>query len=220
MRKFMLMALAITVLVSCNPKNAEEAKTGDAKKVSEASGEKYLVQTEKSTVHWRGTKPSGEHVGTVGITKGELTLTEGEVTGGMFVIDLNSIVNTDQEGEWNAKLVGHLKSEDFFHTSEFPEATFEIVSVDEYKGEEASEGVSPSHSITGNLTMRGETKSITFPASVHMHDGSVHAQSNEFSIDRTLWGVNFKSKSVFAEIKDDFIGDMINLKLDVVFSAS
>lgn len=208
------------VLVSCNPKNAKEAKTGDAKEVAAASGEKYLLQTDQSTIYWRGTKPSGEHVGTVGITKGKLMLEKGEITGGTFVIDLNSIVNTDLEGEWNAKLVGHLKSEDFFHTASFPEGSFEIVSVVEYKGESVSEGVNLSHDITGNLTMRGETKSITFPASIHMHDGSVHAQSNEFSIDRTLWGVNFKSKTVFAEFKDDFIGDMINLKLDVVFAAN
>lgn len=218
MRKVFMLTLMASLVVACNPKNANEAKTGEAKKVEESKGSEYLVQTDASTLNWRGTKPSGEHIGTVSITKGDVKVDDGSISGGSFTIDLNSIVNTDLEGEWNEKLVGHLKSEDFFNTAAFPEAVFEISSVAVFSEDTAEGDLTSTHSVTGNLTMRGVTKSITFPASVEMTENGVNVRSNEFSIDRTLWDVNFKSKTIFAEFKDDFIGDMINLKFDVVFA--
>ena len=217
MNKIFILSMVAALFVSCTPKNADEAKTGDAKKVTVSSGIDLALDVENSTINWRGTKPTGEHIGTAGISKGVLNVENSAITGGSFTIDLKSIVCTDLEGEWNAKLVGHLKSEDFFYTEMYPEAIFEIVSVSDYSGD-AAESINLTHSITGNLTMRGLTKSISFPAEISFSEGSVSAKTNEFSIDRTLWGVNFKSKTIFAEFKDDFIGDMINLKLDVVFT--
>jgi polyisoprenoid-binding protein YceI len=216
--KNVLFITAIAVLaMSCTPKNAEEASTGEAKSVSEAAGVEYSLNTADSEIHWRGTKPGGEHYGTVSATSGSVNVENGSLTGGIITIDLTSIVNEDLSGDMNARLVGHLLSEDFFYTEEYPEAVFEITSVEKFSGEAPEEGLSPTHNITGNLTMRGETKSITFPAMVTISDNAVMAESNEFAIDRTLWGVNFKSKTVFAEFKDDFISDMMNLKIKAKF---
>lgn len=218
MKKLFVLSLVTAVVMACNPKNADEAKTGEAQKAADSSGEMYAV-SEKSTVYWRGTKPTGEHVGTVAISAGKIAVEDGSVTAGSITIDLNSIVNDDLEGDMNARLVGHLKSEDFFHTSEYPEAKFEIVSLEDYSSNAPESGITPTHIVTGNLTMRGETKSITFPAAIEVSEKKVSVKTNEFSIDRTLWGVNFKSKKIFAELKDDFISDMINLKFDVTFDA-
>ena len=219
MKKLFIIPVIATLVVACNnPKNADEAKTGEAQKAAASSGEVYEVKSD-SEVHWRGVKPTGEHVGTVAISDGQVKVTDGDVTSGNITIDLNSIVNEDQEGDMNARLVGHLKSEDFFYTEEYPTAEFDIVSLKEYSGSAPEAGVSPTHEVTGNLTMRGETKSITFPAAISVSDNEVSVQTNEFAIDRTLWGVNFKSKKVFAELKDDFINDMINMKFDVIFTA-
>lgn len=219
MKKLFIIPVIATLVVACNnPKNADEAKTGEAQKAAASSGEVYEVKSD-SEVHWRGVKPTGEHVGTVAISDGQVKVTDGDVTSGNITIDLNSIVNEDLEGDMNARLVGHLKSEDFFYTEEYPTAEFDIVSLKEYSGSAPEAGVSPTHEVTGNLTMRGETKSITFPAAISVSDNEVSVQTNEFAIDRTLWGVNFKSKKVFAELKDDFINDMINMKFDVIFTA-
>lgn len=208
----------VLLFAACSPKNAKEAKTGEAQTVAESSGSEFTLNPLKSEIMWRGKKPTGEHVGTVMASEGTLKVKDGEITGGSFVIDLNSIVNEDLTGDMNARLVGHLKSEDFFHIEEHPEAVFEIVSISDFSGDVNPEGgVVPTHDITGNLSMRGETKSISFPARIVMEDEKVIAVTNEFAIDRTKWGVNYKSKSVFAEFKDDFINDMINLKLDVEF---
>lgn len=217
MKKIVYLFGITALLMGCTPKNADEAKTGEAQDVQKSSGAEYAMNTETSQIMWRGTKPGGEHYGTVSASEGLVLSENGEITGGKFVIDLNSIVNDDLSGDMNARLVGHLKSEDFFHTEEHPQAVFEIASISEFSGNAPEEGITPTHEITGNLTMRGETKSISFPAMVEMDDDKIIAKTNEFAIDRTKWGVNFKSKSVFAEFKDDFINDMINLKFDVVF---
>jgi polyisoprenoid-binding protein YceI len=217
MKKIVYLFGIATLLMACTPKNAEEAKTGEAQNVAKSAGAEYIMNTDGSQIMWRGTKPGGEHYGTISASEGKVMYENGIVTGGKFTIDLNSIVCEDLEGDMNARLVGHLKSEDFFYTEQYPEAVFEIVSISDFNGENPAEGVSPTHEITGNLSMRGETKSITFPAMIKIEDDRIIAKTNEFSIDRTKWGVNFKSKSVFAEFKDDFINDMINLQFEVAF---
>lgn len=220
MRKIFLIPVLASLVVACNnPKNADQAQTGDALEAAASSGEMYEVKSE-SMVHWRGVKPTGEHVGTVEVSDGHVKVADGRITGGKVTVDLNSIVNRDLEGDMNARLVGHLKSEDFFHTEEHPEAAFELVSLKPVEADAPEGGVAPNYEITGNLTMRGETKSITIPAAVSVTDDAVTIQTNEFAIDRTHWGVNFKSKKIFAELKDDFINDMINMKFDVTFTNS
>lgn len=218
MKKIFLLPILASLVVACNnPKNADEAKTGDAQQAADASGEVFVVK-DGSEVYWRGVKPTGEHVGTVKISDGQVQVADGRITGGKVSIDLNSIENHDLEGDMNARLVGHLKSEDFFHTEEHPEAVFELVSLKPVEADAPEGGVAPNYEITGNLTMRGETKSITIPAAINVTDDMVSVVTNEFAIDRTNWGVNFKSKKIFAELKDDFINDMINMKFDVTFA--
>src|SRR6056297_3922070 len=134
MKKLFIIPVIASLVVACNnPKNADEAKTGDAQKAAASSGAVYEVKSD-SEVHWRGVKPTGEHVGTVSISDGQVKVAGGEVTSGSITIDLNSIVNEDLQGDMNARLVGHLKSEDFFYTEEYPTAEFDIVSMEEYTG--------------------------------------------------------------------------------------
>jgi len=216
-RIFFLFGIT-ALLFGCNAKNAEQAKTGEAQQVNEASGNEFILNSNASKIMWRGAKVGGEHHGIVNAKSGDIMMEGGKITGGTIVIDLNTIENHDLKGDMNARLVGHLKSEDFFYTEEYPEAIFEIVSIKDHSGETTEGEIEPTHEITGNLTMRGVTKSITFPAMVSVDGNKVSAKTNEFAIDRTLWGVNFKSKSVFAEFKDDYINDMINLKFDVEFA--
>jgi len=218
MKKLLFLSVIATLVFACKPKSADEAKTGEAQKAAESSGTVYAVN-ENSVVSWRGIKPTGEHVGTVMVSDGQVMVEDGALSAGSITIDLNSIVNSDLEGDMNARLVGHLKSEDFFFTEKFPTAQFEIVSMEKFSGSAAEGELTPSHEVTGNLTMRGETKSITFPAAISVTDEMVSVKTNEFAIDRTLWNVNFKSKKIFAELKDDFIDDMINLRFDVTFKA-
>ncbi len=218
MKQLTLFAIAALIFMSCGTRSAEEAATGEAKEVKEATGAELAI-SEDSRVYWRGTKPGGEHWGDVKVKDGSLVISDGEIQGGKIVIDLMTIESHDLKDNENmkARLEGHLLSEDFFYTEQHPEAVFEIVSINTYSGETMEGDITPTHEITGNLTMRGKTNSITFPAMVEIQDVKVMAKTSEFAIDRTKWDVNFKSKTVFAEFKDDFINDMMNLRFDVVF---
>jgi polyisoprenoid-binding protein YceI len=218
MKNLLLIAGLALLVVSCKPKNAEQAAAGSAGVAATAEGANYSIAAEKSTFNWRGAKPGGEHTGTISFKSGSITSTGNVISAGSFVVDMNSIVCTDlTDADMNGKLVGHLKSEDFFHTAQFPEAVFEIVSVSEAAVPASESKIATSHNVTGNLTLRGTTKSITFPALIEVTGESITAKTNEFSIDRTQWSVNAMSKTVFAELKDRFVDDAINLKLDLVF---
>jgi len=216
--KFLLILISVFSFAACSNGSAKKANTEYAKKVSDTSGETYTLSVDESQIHWRGTKPTGEHNGTVNLSEGSLTVKEGSVTGGTFLIDLNTIVNNDLENEnMNAKLVGHLKSPDFFDVANYPAAKFEITGIKKYESE-VKDGFIPTHKVEGNLTMKGITRNISFPAKIEVKENKITAISDEFSIDRTLWNVNFKSKKVFAELKDNFIGDLIHLKIKTEFT--
>ena len=131
------------------------------------------------------------------------TVDDGKLTGGRFTIDLTTIHNKDLEGEYKQKLEGHLKSADFFDVENHPEATFEITSVTAG----ASEG---ALTISGNLTIRGVSKNITFDATTsQVSEVSVVADA-DFNIAREDWGVSYKGQA------DDLISKEINLKIHLV----
>ncbi|MFA0964259.1 YceI family protein [Roseivirga sp. BDSF3-8] len=225
-----LSLAAMLAMAGCtgNP-DSDKAEVGEAQEVQEvATAEDYAINTEESSVSWVGTKPGGRHNGTFGITDGTLSVEGDKIVGGKVTIDLNAILVEDLDGEDEQKLVGHLQSPDFFAVAEYPNAMFEIVSSEAISGSEASEENSgeeneykianPTHKITGNLTMRGNTKSVTFPAKVTMQDGKVMAQA-KFNIDRTEWGVSYGDESKAVDkAKDQFIYNTVNVGFDIVAS--
>ncbi len=187
---------------------ADSAETSDAKEVEEVAGNGYAVNLDASTIEWVGTKPVGKHHGTVQITEGTLVVENGTITGGEYMIDLSTIQPDDQGEEGNQKLGGHLKSADFFDVENHPTGKFVITGVTE--GVEQSDDLvmkDATHMITGNLTLKGETKSITFPAKVVMEDGKVLADAN-FNIDRTNWGLVYGNDK---SLGDKFIRPEVNL---------
>ncbi len=206
---FFLLSAGALVLASCvgNPEG-KRAETTDSVDLTEVagSGSELTVNTGDSKVEWLGKKVSGQHHGVVDIKSGSLFVDEGKLTGGNFVIDLNSIEDLDLEGEYKNKLEGHLKSADFFDVENHPEATFEITEVRD--GAEAGQAI-----ISGNLTIRGVTKNITFDANVEeATDTSVKATA-DFNIAREDWGVNYAGQA------DDLISKEINLKITLVAGA-
>jgi len=218
MKKVVFFIALTFAFVSCKNKPSEKsAGAGDAQNVAVASGDEYSLDTVSSVLNWKGSKPGGEHIGVVSITEGKISSENGKIISGSFTIDLNTIKDLDlADADMNAKLVGHLKSPDFFDVAQFPTAKFEIVSVTEITNTGAE--TKGTHQVTGNLTMKVVTKSISFPATIQFSDASVKAVSEPFTINRTQWGVNYGSKSIFAELKDKFINDEIIISLDLSFS--
>lgn len=180
------------------------------------NGPAFSLSNSASTVNWKGTKPGGEHYGIIEVVNGAIETDGNLVTGGSFTIDMNSIVCKDLTNEtYNQKLVGHLKSADFFHTEEFPEAYFTITKVQ--KQMSAMNGFSANHLVTGDLVIRGEKKEISFPANITMDAGMVYAKTGEIKLDRTEWNVNHQSKKIFSNLKDSYINDEMIVSLDLSF---
>lgn len=200
----LFFAAGAFLLTSCvsNP-DGQRAETTDSVAEVETAGTELPVDASASSIKWLGNKVSGEHFGEVTLTSGTLIVDGGKLTGGNFSVDLNTIDVQDMEGEYKDKLDGHLRSDDFFDVANHPEATFVITSV--VDGANDGEVV-----ISGNLTMRGESKNITFDANVtEVSETSVRANA-DFNIARKDWGVSYAGQA------DDLISDEFNLKIELV----
>lgn len=162
------------------------------------------VNVEKSTVSWKGYKVTGEHNGNVKIKSGSLNWDNGTLTGGSFEIDMNSITCNDLEGEWNDKLVGHLKSDDFFGVANHPTANFTITKAIPY-------GTEGKYKIVGNLTIKDITKEIKFNADVK---GS--SATADIIVDRSNYNVKYGSGSFFDNLGDKTIYDEFELTVNLV----
>jgi polyisoprenoid-binding protein YceI len=222
MKRSIFLIGLVVALVSCKSKpSAESAGAGDAQSVAVAAGMEFTLNTASSSLNWKGSKPGGEHTGVVSISEGKINAENGTIVSGTFTIDLNTITDTDlTDAGMNGKLVGHLKSPDFFDVAQFPTAKFELVSVSALPAgsQVATDSVQATHQVIGNLIMKGVTKSISFPAQIEVSETAIKAVTAPFAIDRTQWGVNYGSKSIFAELKDKFINDEMIITLNLSFS--
>jgi len=199
-----IIATVITIsIISCKDK-AKEVSTSEAEEVTtnDVTTNKYSVDLTASTIAWKGFKPTGTHNGTINIESGILNLNNGKINGGTFLIQMNSI----KESENNKKLEGHLKSADFFDVEKHPSAAFEITGLNEVEGKTM---------LSGNLTLKDVKNNITFPVNVVNDNDTITLTSDTFTIDRTKWNVQYKSKSIFSDLGDKFINDDIELIITV-----
>jgi polyisoprenoid-binding protein YceI len=212
-----LAAFAVAGFAACtDAPESDAANTTDAKEVSSTTGEAFKVDPSGSKIEWIGTKVTGYHEGEIGIKSGELTVAGGEVTGGNFALDMTTIKVNDKDTTSGKKLQGHLHSADFFDVATHPEGSFVITSVKPFTGtvtdtaDKRQEAISkykvsnPTHTISGNLTLKGVTKNIEFPAKVTINGSEVDALA-KFNIDRKQWNI------VYAGKPDDLIRDEVHL---------
>lgn len=212
---FLSVVSAAALLWSCGGSSTEAVEATEAQEVPVyLTANSVSVSTDESTINWKGFKTysPGSHVGTINLSEGNFQLDNGKLVGGRFVIDMNSIVCTDLEDENdNKKLVSHLKSNDFFAVDSFPTAVFEITNVTEETNEEKG----TTHVISGNLTIRGITKNISFPATVTVDENGVSIQAPEFGVNRTQFNVMFRSSGIAGVLKEQLIDDNFLLTLNV-----
>ncbi|NBB31479.1 YceI family protein [Cellulophaga sp. BC115SP] len=167
------------------------------------AAEGLAVDTKGSKIHWLAKKVTGQHEGFINISNGNLSVAKGKVTGGTFTIDMKSIVCTDiTDAGYNQKFISHITTGDFFEVEKFPTATFKITKV-------------AGSNITGDLTLHGITKSITFPATITSAAGKVTATA-KIPVDRTDFNIKYGSKKFFESIGDKAIDDVFNLDVTLV----
>ena len=208
--------ILIAGLASCKG-DSKAAKAGEAGAKAEATvaSKTYTISPAESTMTWAGSKITGDtHSGTIKLQSGSLAAEGDKITSGTFIIDMNTITNVDMAGsDGQGKLEGHLKNEDFFDVPKFPTAMFNVTSVAPLAGTEDA-----NYTITGNLTMKGVEKSISFPAMVvTVANGSkIAATTGSFAINRTDWGLKYGSGNFFKDLGDRAINDDINLTIQLM----
>tara|TARA_B100000497_G_C7659220_1_gene396931 strand:- start:48 stop:1127 length:1080 start_codon:yes stop_codon:yes gene_type:complete len=161
------------------------------------------INTAESTIAWIGKKVTGQHSGTIGVKSGALQFANGAPIGGDFVIDMASLQVTDlKAGKGKEKLEGHLYSDDFFGTANYPTANLVISDV-------MSKGDN-SYQFSGELTIKGITQPLTFTGSVEGNTATA-----EIAVDRTLYNVKYGSTK-FGALADKAIYDDFALTVKLV----
>lgn len=168
------------------------------------NAQEMKVDTKKSTIHWLGKKVGGQHDGYIKLKSGFLEVDGKEIKGGEIVVDMNSITNEDIKKEQSReRLVGHLKSDDFFGVEKYPTARLVITKGAEFKDGKAE--------LTGMLSIKDKTEPLSFTAT--MSEGSY---STTVEIDRSKFDVRYGSPTFFNDLGNNAINDIFTLDISLV----
>lgn len=175
--------------------------------------EVYSVEKSESSIAWLGKKITGQHNGSLSISGGEISVFDSNVSGVKVTMDMNSITCADLTNKsMNDKLVGHLKSDDFFSSEKFPTSTFEAT---EFKPITGAAANSDNYTVTGKLSMKGISQTIVFPARVDVKNGKLNAKGTAV-IDRTKFDIKYGSGSFFSDLGDRAINDNFEITFNLV----
>lgn len=189
MRNLKTFAIALLVVLGTTVSNAQNKK----------------INTEKSKINWVGKKVGGQHNGTLNLSNGTLIFKGKALKGGEFTVDMTSINTTDlKAGEGKENLDGHLKADDFFGVDKYPTAKLVFKTISG-KGK----GV---YTVTADLTIKDITNPVTFDITV-----AGTTATTKFNVDRTKYGMKFKSKSFFDDLGDKFVYDDFELTVNLQF---
>ena len=171
----------------------------------------HSLSLSESLITWKVDYSIGKkgHEGTLKLSSGTMLIKDGIVQGGSFIIDMNSVHVTDMKPDDGGKdLEEHLKSPDFLTTTDHPKGYFTVLN---------SVRNSPDKfTVSGYLILKGVSNTISFPAMITETKTNLIVKS-EFNINRTLWGINYQSGSIFNLLKDDIISDDIAITLNFLF---
>ncbi|SHI66995.1 YceI family protein [Flavobacterium terrae] len=209
-----LTLLLSAFIFSCKKEKVETNDIEQPNEITNATGTKFNVDTKESIINWTGFKLTGKHNGTIHLKEGFISLKDSIINGGRFFIDMNTITVTDlKAGDGKEDLENHLKGtgenekkDHFFNVKKYPTSDFKITKV-EKDGDK--------YIVFGNLSIKGITKAVNFPATIKVSDDEISINSEPLRLNRTYWNVNYASKSIFADIGDKFISDEIEVQVYV-----
>ncbi|OFX16560.1 MAG: hypothetical protein A2033_08420 [Bacteroidetes bacterium GWA2_31_9] len=172
--------------------------------------DKYNAETTKSKLEWLAEKITGYHQGTINLKSGEIELKDKTIIDAEFIIDMNSIQCTDlTDEEYNKKIIGHLKSDDFFGVDKFQTATIKLIKPVSFEKGYAL--------INADLTIKGITKPIEFKAVIQKLENEVKINAN-IIIDRTMFDIKYGSGSFFDNLGDKTIYDEFKVKVNIILA--
>lgn len=170
----------------------------------------HTLALNESIITWKVDYSIGKngHEGTLKLTSGSILVKSGIIQGGNFTVDMNSVRATDMTGEGAKDLEDHLKGDDFLSTKNHPKGYFTVLN-------SASQSTG-KFTVSGYLILKGISNTISFPTTVVETSTTIVIKS-EFTVDRTLWGINYQSGSIFGTLKDEAISDNLNITLNFTF---
>jgi polyisoprenoid-binding protein YceI len=193
----------------------------------------YKIDTGNSLITWVGTKPTGRHNGLIKIRSGSITILEEDTDRKIKNFSINNAKITIDMGSVNVldltdnplqleKLENHLRSEDFFDTKAYETAEFELISFEPIENDSLVREknkytiIDPTHTMSGNLTIKGKTFNIEFPVKADYRNLKFEA-SAKFNIDRTVWNITFKDENdPVARATDGFIHNIVNVGFEIL----
>ncbi len=204
----LISAFALCIgFTACSDSGSSTSETTDRNE-SEVSADAipsgaYYVDKDNSVVEWQGTMIGVySHTGTANFQDGKLAVVDGKITDASFIVDMNSLVATDEnyspeEGNSKERLIEHLQSDDFFLVSEYPVAVFDLNNID-------------GNTATGTMTIRGTQGDVTVnDLNVHAHEGELHI-TGDLTFDRQHYGVAFTHP-----LQEMVLANDIELKIDI-----
>lgn len=203
----------MSLLVSCSNEGekveASESKTPTIVKALETRT--FDKVKEGSTLSWRASHFGGldPRNGSIDYQEARITIDEEKIVSGEFFMDMDKLRVENLPEDAAKELTEHLKSDDFFSISKFPISKFEITSIDHLQEEYNSE-------ITGNLSILGISKSITFKARIVFKEEEISIKSEDFIIDRSDWGMTYNAKGTAGVPLDYLISDEVGFTIDII----
>ena len=206
-----LIYLICIFMIGCGKEESKKPLIKDTSMVTTSTSlqgsDTLWVDKLNSNIQWIGTKVTGEHSGRIQAAGGFIVLGDGKLNSGEILINMQSITVDDIENpKWNQKLVDHLNNEDFFNVEKYPTAKFIF---NEFKGKGADTHVS------GTMTILDKTVPTSFILNVVVDPDSSFT-TGTVNIDRSKFGIKYKSKSFFSDLGDNFISDDFTLNFKII----
>lgn len=206
LKTFAVLIFLAVLIAGCGKTDQKDTGKTNTDK-TEAKGTVYNINTTESIIEWNGKKVTGNHNGTVNISSGEIIIDGSSLTGGKVEADMTTLKVSDlADPEMNGKLTGHLKSDDFFSVEKSPKAIIQITGVKKISETE--------YEVNADLTIKGITHPITFPATVYVTGSKATAEAT-LNVDRTLYDIKFRSGKFFENLGDNLISDIFTLKVKI-----
>lgn len=239
MRIIFCVSVLTSMVFSCNTNtNKNEVEASEATVIEEkGSAVSWNIDQDNSGIEWWGSKPTGIHNGTIDLSSAYFEVENGSISSGKVIVDMSSIKVLDMDDDGNSKLGSHLRDGDFFETNTHPTASFEFIELTqkEFWTVEGSDTLIHGYwGLEGNLSIKDSVKKVflrlpqaeaaTSQGVKHVKENSINMTVNDsviiletdsFSIDRTQWGITYKSNSVFSDLGEKFIHDNIGLKIKI-----
>lgn len=164
---------------------------------------------ENSVLEWSGANANGKHSGVISLKSGNIEVKNALISG-EFIIDMNSIKNTDLSAEEGSEhLEAHLRSEDFFLTKLFPEARYKFKDISPVKTPYQTD---VNYILEGELSIKGVPKEQSIKSVISSIDGTLVLTARA-ELDRTRWGIVYGSSKFFKYLGMHKLFDNIQIEM-------